>query len=1782
MTNFQSPPLTGTPDNIEAAQSGGWDALDRSPWDALDGGQPNDVIDKARAAMFDQLGFKFPRLGNGAIDTSAGIDEEDMRLATVVGPDRAEQIRRIQAKRAMGLSMSDGEEQEFQRHVGEDLPRMWQLQNASLQVGSRSSLEKGADDWVYTPVQKLGTGIANIGIQLGTGVANLVASMQPGYIKEAIRANNGGQLLLPVIDAQAGLEAINAKIYGSDRPIDELYQERLDLEAARMEQADMGGKVMNTTASLGSEIVGMFSGPVGGVFKNLSSVVTRASAKALGSKAVDTGFKAMARKTATEYAASIPTEGAMFGALMALRNSYDPATGEWKDGAEIAKHFAIEAVMFPAFKILSEMGTRAANRQLAPDRLLREKVGEFAKENAGKHTDVHTDSGQAYGYWLEKWTDAGMPGFFPSKSAAWRGWVAKSALEGLGFSALDGAMYETLIDGLLSGDKDATARGVEKIIGNVFAMGLFSAGSVKAAYQQSKETFPAIRAIYSGARNEGLVTEARKAEARTPEAVPEDIAAMGYTLNEKTGEFSHPARRDLSIRLTENGYELSNGLKAKVAEGVDPMEGVRQSRLRDLLEGRVELNGVGEEVRGDGWRAVSTPDGMTLFAPIDGKIYRSVDMGKTWARAVDLPVGRNPIAPEQAQMDLLAPFAIKVLQAEGLSPEVGRTVEAAYKTLMKVGAKGDPAIADALRLLEPGPAGKSAIDEMIGAIGPDQALTEFAAVVAGLKTAAKTVADVQAEFAQRQQGASLSLVKGKAGPVGTGGGDVQAAMGGAPVQRQATEASAPEPTAKPPVEPAQAAPPAEKSKLQIYQGVVNEAKRLGIRSAGNTRLDILKRQIDLARRAEAAGIKPDNPTESYGKDFDWDALEKRLASEPGGPESGAVLLDWFPRAEIREIAKEAGSKTVAALRLGAAEVLAPYPTLIENVSPGAAGKEFGDAGRVVLDRSKEVNSGFSDTTLRVMGMGIRKTKPDGESKATPTEHQLDKPSHLTETWDNGKSGYEVSKSLLYADGIEPIPPDMPKAQRDLLLEMLHLNLVLNQAREAAGQVVQKPDGEFVPVSADPLRPRLQRMWTPEGIELVAGSPGFRRVLAEGTARKAQNEMTFEKALSIWESVGETFREFGKRGGGKKEFVDSSEISREIRVLADHWTFEGTPVRLFETRASKVAPRLADHTSDRVAIIENFGQQIPKEAREKLESEGVRLRPDRLTDMLDRFIAEAPKQDLAEQVAAEYIRALHGLSPRAPDGTISTMAKFNRKVWRRVMKAWAYTKLSGLTTAGAAAVEPLNTLASHVGYRDVVGAMWDVWSAYAKGLPSALTGGRIGKGGQEAYTELRKDAHRAGAGRIDVPVTVDLSRKGEILDGVIDKLGGIASLQKMANINNELIAVRVIDRLRGRWEKDGLSDANRKVFADMFDLPAEVAARFRNRTETSADFEVVKRGVAAVTQGTGKIAERSRAQESPFAKAHFPFRTFIRNYQASNAKFSKLFDDMARAVLSGEGKRAATDARLLGRWMFGKLAVGVPSWALRKGLRIGGAAWLLLDADEWDTFWNNAVEEIGSAILMQEISGPVVGQIGQVVTGETFGKDPLRVLMESSSTVSALSALADGLFQVGPYANMDAGDRIGTWFMNQVPLIAQTGRMFDAASGEATPELRAARDRVYEFRRNTPGLEPPNITAEGTRDFSVFMKDFRKEFIQAGANRKSIAGRGDMLEILRKAAGSPNRREDGPAGKAAVAASLGSMKLLRQMTPENLRDLREKIGTEQFRLLVEHDKAVDKWIRIATH
>ena len=83
MTNFQSPPLTGAPDNIEAVQSGGWDALDRSPWDALDAGQPNDVIDKARAAMFDQLGFKFSRLWKCAVDTSAEYDDDDTRHAVV-------------------------------------------------------------------------------------------------------------------------------------------------------------------------------------------------------------------------------------------------------------------------------------------------------------------------------------------------------------------------------------------------------------------------------------------------------------------------------------------------------------------------------------------------------------------------------------------------------------------------------------------------------------------------------------------------------------------------------------------------------------------------------------------------------------------------------------------------------------------------------------------------------------------------------------------------------------------------------------------------------------------------------------------------------------------------------------------------------------------------------------------------------------------------------------------------------------------------------------------------------------------------------------------------------------------------------------------------------------------------------------------------------------------------------------------------------------------------------------------------------------------------------------------------------------------------------------------------------------------------------------------------------------------------------------------------------------------------------------------------------------------
>lgn len=599
---------------------------------------------------------------------------------------------------------------------------------------------------------------------------------------------------------------------------------------------------------------------------------------------------------------------------------------------------------------------------------------------------------------------------------------------------------------------------------------------------------------------------------------------------------------------------------------------------------------------------------------------------------------------------------------------------------------------------------------------------------------------------------------------------------------------------------------------------------------------------------------------------------------------------------------------------------------------------------------------------------------------------------------------------------------------------------------------------------------------------------------------------------------------------------------------------GEWVDILLTEPFKFVVASSKYLASRVAFIEEFGQKLPKEVVETAKAAGQRLPKDRQTDLFDRFVKGANKDHEARKFINEMTRAMNGLDITDPviDAT-SEMARANRRILRPLTGLWSVLRLSGAPTVIVNVLEPFNTLATHVGWTPTLKGFHDVWGAYSKW--------HTGDGTE--WRALLARARKAGVVFKEPPRLPEApwdARKGDRWDSTLEWASFASMPQKVVNSLNELQAFRATEILRDTFSGKPAELAGLR----MVDMPSDIAKRLQEGKGTEADWLHVIRTMPQWTQGTGRLTEQSRFQQNRYTRTWLKFLTFARNYARYNADFAKLGTKIA------SGKAEAGDVQVFGRYLAGKGVVGVPAYLLTQTLIHMANGLLLSDADDAGQITANFVEELRDYMIAQELAGPGLASVAKWITGQQSGNiasQAARVFAPTSIAYEAWEAATAS----GKYTNEHWSERAGMWAMSQVPILNQAKKFISAVSGEEQPEFRVARSRYYDYL-NEIGEGPP-ADRSGYKEFTAIMRDFRDSFWKAGHDRGTVS-RDDLRDILREAAGVSDKGWD------SVAASLRSRKFLSALDKEQRDEFQSRIGTDQYQLLLDHDRAIDKWIEWA--
>jgi len=1832
--------------------------------------------DPAKAAeTFRAINAPLPRTKTGEIDVQAASRLYDRQELEAMGPDGYDLVLQGDELRAAGIPESDLPEDILAaraKYRDEVLPSL--LGKAERQADLEREARGQGLQWGGPLAGVIHQGTKNlwqVGGPVLTGTAQVAAdllyggtALAGGNTKDLNRNLATGELESVLggatPDVGVWVEAFARSLAGEDDPMASLYQDVARGREARRESSDTLG-VAETIGRTVGDIRAMFGvGALRHAFGTLGEKATAAAAKVSAKHGGIAGGLAW-------LGAQTALPGALYGGLGAVRSAADPETGEAQKAGDILGHAAVEAMLFPVFAGLSHVASKAAASALKPtEKQVAEAVTKYAKANSemwpdlGQGRFVPKDLGTYREFWGGEWIKAGMPGYKPSSAQVTKSLAYQSLLEGAGFAALDAEIWADALDG----DGFDFGRLAEGVLTNALAMGVYAGkGRIQDYYRSQKENFPPLGARVAMPGVEASVMADMPAE--QPKPLPDDILAMGWR-QRADGSYARDVRPDLAIE----GATPNERLAQRLPEAADPLDAIRHYTLRDLLEGRRRLQGVGEDILVDGHKAVTAPDGSTLYAYRDGNVYsRPVSGDGIWRRADGVRGPEAAIDPSQfAAVDSFA----KTLLETPMTPAARETAAEMMRTMLAVPRSMDPGVDAALRMVEPSPdLGVSVLEYVTKAMPPgesqvkatERTIMEIAATAAGLKAEAKTVEDIILAHQEATAAAGLGVGEGASGPrpkpqeelnlgdqvpvdqsaqLGVGDGSR------GPRPKPQGELDLGDKPPRTPEEPAAVEAGVDAAAEGPRAGTVTEgvkalrekAKGLGVPGTSKMKLGDLKSAIAEAERNKAADAaaaptagKAPAPTEfatkvhaaaaatpSYGKYSTGGAFISELwegMGRPGSlPEFKKQLFDAAQRGEIRmtradlveamppDVVKASELKTslatfhmvnVPGAKIAGAvpkDALRFMPTLGDGPAVQAAKKLPLVVGRVADVLTRVMRPYYNPVVMEVRNHGDKAAGAEISERGLRATYKANK---LEGQWSKQRQGVKnltrrttkasraatgeldspydplsntqviTSKQLAHGDGHADVP--LSGGAREVMDRVQALSYAQGRAMMAAGGWIKLRGGSAAaPFEALPTDRRLVTLFTDYGSAMADNPNGaVAKAYAEGTAKLKPNADAGVTPQDVLKTLSaDSRRGSDNHGHLATEGMDAREMARSIPLLPDFVVVDGVAHRVRETRPYEYADTASRRAADRISYIEEFGQRLPKtlvEAHLK-KHPGARPPKEHADELFKTYVEGGPDRPAAERWLTKTTRALNGMPLDGPLGDPSSGASwFMRNVHDPVVGSWVHSKLSGVGTALVNIPEPLGQLAQNVGYRNVVGAMADYWGAAVKSAA----------GNKTRLKEILEEARTYNADIAD-KLRLPSFKSGDRVDAAKEVASWMSTLQRLINSGNEVISILAAGRWRAQVARDGVQPVDVENLRAM-QLPKDTLDRLSAGKGTADDWGMVIAKMPAWTQGTGRAAELSAIQQNRQVRMFLKFQTYLRNAIRNQFRLGAEFRDMWVAAARGDTATAQAKEKILARALTGKAVFAGSMLAMVSAVRYGLSAIGLIEGDDAEAWGENVSDQFVNALWANEVFTPFGAALGRGSDGQTIAEG----LVESIPQYDILKSIEEaapfaflGQKPKGEYTNEDAFDRFVKLARRQIPLVNDFMRYTDGPA-----DLRMATKRYYDFLREKEketGL--PRFSGGGNRfgvdEFTATMRDFRDAFKRAGADGKTMS-RDDLKETLREA------MKLGKHGRDSVASSLSSHKLLTELSRDERDELRKRIGSDQYKILREHDRAVDRWI-----
>jgi len=355
-----------------------------------------------------------------------------------------------------------------------------------------------------------------------------------------------------------------------------------------------------------------------------------------------------------------------------------------------------------------------------------------------------------------------------------------------------------------------------------------------------------------------------------------------------------------------------------------------------------------------------------------------------------------------------------------------------------------------------------------------------------------------------------------------------------------------------------------------------------------------------------------------------------------------------------------------------------------------------------------------------------------------------------------------------------------------------------------------------------------------------------------------------------------------------------------------------------------------------------------------------------------------------------------------------------------------------------------------------------------------------------------------------------------------------------------------------WAKDlqaGNGNVRDRQALEIMEYSRKEAQSIVNGTASKELYDSVPGTVVRSTQFTNLTNElRSAFQNNRHWRFWVPFQGY---FIGTTRRYSRIAGNFGRSLATGNPREIAAATDILAKSLFGAGVAGfgaITLAGLAFGVETGPDEWSPEEATKW------LVKGMSESLM----TGPL-GAMKFIDPNDSA----FDAVGQFSFTASILNEVHQLVTRKDRFKDRTPLEMAEQLVRSRLP-ITKLQRGFTAAIGSSDPQLEGARREYFEWRKNNKPIE-----FSKRRGFNEFNREMR---LTTDALRRG--DRGEAMIHLRRAGVVSRKEEKDPKKRRNISRSLLGRRFLDDLSPIEIRALRDEIGSDDFSALQKYDRILE--------